>query len=64
MLRNAMVYRAGTIVPAVPRNQAREWIRIGIAKELPETPEIESAALESRDAIESADARPARRKRR
>jgi hypothetical protein len=64
VLRDVLVYRAGTIIPAVPRNQAAEWIRLGLAEEVKDPPAVESAAVEQRDAVESADIRMNRKKRR
>jgi hypothetical protein len=64
VLRNVLVYRAGTIIPAVPRGQATEWIRQGIAQEVQEPAEVETAAVEHREGIEAADLRPNRKKRR
>lgn len=36
MLRAVLVYRAGDVLPIVPRGQALEWIRQGVAEEIVE----------------------------
>ena len=48
VLKPVFVYRPGTILPIVPRGQAIEWIRMGIAEEVAEEPAVESAAVEVR----------------
>lgn len=67
VLRHVFVYRPGTVLPIVPRGQALDWIRQGIAEEVIDDPaEVETAAVEARasDGIETATVKHHRRGRR
>lgn len=63
MLRPALVYRTGDILPSVPLGQAREWIRLRLAEEVKEDPSAPVAIPPAADpaapaVIESATANP------
>lgn len=61
VLRQVFVYRPGTILPIVPRGQALDWIRQGIAEEVLDEPEpVETATIEHRasDGVETATVKP------
>lgn len=67
VLRQVFVYRPGTILPIVPRGQALDWIRQGIAEEvLDEPPAVETATVEHRDPpdVETATVKHHKRSRR
>lgn len=43
MLKHALVYRPGDVLPIVPRGQALAWIADGLAEVVEETPVVERA---------------------